>query len=61
MSPILYFLCVLTLVLLFFAALGQTFWWRPQGQPWHGNATFAWGVFFLAVYITWPTLKAMGV
>jgi hypothetical protein len=59
------FIVVLCLVLLFFAALGQTWFWRgpvtPGVQIWYGNALFCWGVFFLAVYLTWPTLKALGV
>lgn len=54
------FLAVLCLVLLFLAALGQTAWWRPTGYPWYGHALFAWGIFFLALYLTWPALKAMG-
>jgi|HubBroStandDraft_6_1064221.scaffolds.fasta_scaffold84302_2 hypothetical protein len=55
------FIAVLTVVLLFIAALGQTWWWRPVApNPWYGGAAFVWGVFFLALYITWPTLKALG-
>ena len=54
-------LAVLAIVLLFIAALGQTWWWRgPAGTLWYGNAAFAWGVFVLALYLTWPTLKALG-
>ena len=54
------FLAVLAIVLLFIAALGQSWWWRTPAGPWYGNAAFCWGVFFLAVYLTWPTLKALG-
>jgi hypothetical protein len=54
------FICVLALVLLFIAALGSSWWWRG-GPVWYGNAAFYWGVFFLAVYLMWPTLKALGV
>jgi hypothetical protein len=56
------FIAVLTVLLLFIAALGQSWWWRaPAPQPWYGGAAFCWGVFFLAVYLTWPTLRALGV
>ena len=55
-------LAVLCVVLLGLAAIGQTFWWRaPAPSPWQGHAAFFWGVFVLALYITWPTLKALGV
>ena len=55
------FIVVLCLVLLFIAALGQTWWWRgPDPAGWYGHAAFYWGVFFLAVALTWPTLKALG-
>lgn len=55
------FIAVLALVLLFIAALGQTWWWRgAAGTIWYGSAAFAWGIFCLAVYLTWPTLKALG-
>jgi hypothetical protein len=55
------FFAVLCVLLLFIAALGQTWWWRgtAPGQPWYGNAAFCWGVFCLAVYITWPTIRAL--
>jgi len=58
------FFAVLCVLLLLIAAAGQTFFWRvPPGQalgyPWYGPA-FYWGVFCLAVYLTWPTLKALG-
>ena len=52
------FLAVLTVLLLFIAALGQSWWWRGTG-PWYGDASFCWGMFCLAVYITWPTIKAL--
>ena len=56
------FFAILSLVLLLIAALGQSWWWRgPQGSIWYGNAAFCWGVFFLAVYLMWPTLKMLGV
>lgn len=56
------FLAVLSLVLLFIAALGQTWWWRgPDPNIWYGGAAFYWGVFFLALYLTWPALKSMGI
>jgi hypothetical protein len=54
------FVCVLCLVLLFLAALGQSWFWRPTGELWYGHAAFCWGVFFLAVYLAWPTLRALG-
>jgi hypothetical protein len=55
------FLAVLCLVLLFIAALGQSLWWRgPAGDLWYGHAAFYWGMFFLATYMMWPTLKALG-
>jgi hypothetical protein len=50
-------------VLLLIAALGTSWWWRPlaaAGNYWYGNAAFYWGMFFLALYLTWPTLKALG-
>jgi hypothetical protein len=50
---------VLCVVALFLAALGQTTLWRPEGPRWYGHAFFLWGVFLLALFITWPTLKAM--
>jgi hypothetical protein len=56
------FCAVLSLLLLFIAALGQSWFWRV-GQPglaWYGGAAFYWGVFFLALYLEWPTLKALG-
>jgi len=56
------FIVVLCLVLLFVAALGQSWWWRgPEGALWYGHAAFYWGVFFLAVFLAWPVLKALGV
>jgi len=51
-------LAVLTLVLLFRAALGQSWWWRGPNL-WYGNACFCWGVFFLAFYLTWPTIRPL--
>ena len=58
------FVAVLCVLLLFLSALGHTFWWRgnPAPGPWYGNAgnaTFCWGVFLLALYVTWPTLHAL--
>ena len=54
------FLAVITVVLLFLAALGQSFWWREAAaRPWNGNAAFAWGVFCLALYVTWPTIRTL--
>lgn len=59
------FFAVLSLLLLLISALGQSWWWRvPAGQfgyPWYGGAAFCWGVFFLALYLEWPALKALGV
>jgi len=54
------FFALLCLVLLLIAALGSTWFWRSTPGPWYGGAAFAWGVFFLAVYLCWPTLKALG-
>jgi hypothetical protein len=55
------FIAVLCLVLLFIAALGSSWFWRPAApSPWYGGAAFMWGVFCLAVYLCWPTLKALG-
>jgi hypothetical protein len=55
------FVAVLCLVLLFIAALGSTWWWRTAEPLWYGHAAFHWGIFFLALYLTWPVLKALGV
>jgi hypothetical protein len=57
-------IAVLSVLLLFIAAVGQSWWWRypvQPGQPalWYGSAAFCWGIFFLSVYMTWPTLKSM--
>jgi len=55
-------LAIVCLVLLALAALGASWFWRAQaspGNPWYGNAAFYWGVFLLALYITWPTVKAL--
>jgi hypothetical protein len=52
------FFAVLSIVLLFIAALGQSFWWRTTPQ-WYGGAAEAWGLFCLAVYLTWPTIRAL--
>ena len=52
------FVAVACLILLFFAALGSSFWWRAQ-SGWYGNAAYYWGVFLLALYVTWPTIKAL--
>lgn len=55
------FIAVLSLVLLFIAALGSTFWWRgPDNVHWYGGAFFYWGVFFLAVVLEFPILRALG-
>ena len=53
------FIAVLTVVLLLIAALGNTWWWRPATGPWYGGSAFAWGIFFLSVYITWPTIRTL--
>jgi hypothetical protein len=59
------FLAVLAVLLLFLAALGQSLWWRGPGPvvgPWYGNAAhpaFCWGVWCLALYITWPTIHTL--
>ena len=54
------FFAVLCVLLLFIAALGQSWFWRgPVGQSWYGNAAFCWGVFCLAVYVTWPTIRPL--
>ena len=53
------FIAVACVVLLFIAALGQTWWWRGENPHWYGGAAFGWGIFLLAVYITWPTLRAL--
>ena len=54
------FVCVLCLLLLFLAALGQSWWWRVAApNPWYGNALFFWGVFCLAVVITWPIVRSL--
>jgi hypothetical protein len=54
------FVAIICLVLLFFSALGQTWWWRgPQGNLWYGGAMLSWGLFFLALYVVWPTLARM--
>ena len=52
------FVAVLCLVMLLIAALGQSWWWRGQG-PWYGSAALCWGIFALALYITWPTVRAL--
>jgi len=52
------FFAVVTLVLLLIAALGQSWWWRGP-TVWYGNAAFCWGVFFLALYVTWPTVRTL--
>ena len=55
------FIVVLCLVLLFISALGSSWWWRaPAPAVWYGGAAFLWGIFFLAVYLTWPVLKSLG-
>ena len=55
-------LAVLCLVLLFLAALGQTWWWRNPAGPgpmWYGNALFFWGVFLFALCNLWPVIRAL--
>ena len=56
------FFAVLCLLLLFIAALGSSWFWRAPapGYQWYGGAAFYWGVFFLALYVTWPTIKGLG-
>ena len=59
--PIIVVLCDFLLLI---AALGSSWWWRPNptaGVYWYGNAAFYWGVFLLAIYLTWPALKSLGV
>ena len=57
------FVVVLALLLLLIAALGQSWWWRgAPGQPgpaWYPHAAFYWGVFFLAIYLTWPVIRPL--
>lgn len=53
------FVAVLCLVLLLLAALGSTLWWRGETQPFNNWSVYYWGIFFLALYITWPTFKAL--
>ena len=54
------FIVVIALVLLLIAALGQSWWWRAASPvPWYGGAAFAWGIFFLALYLTWPTIRPL--
>jgi hypothetical protein len=49
---------VLCLFLLLISALGASWWWRPAApNPWYGGAAFHWGVFLLALYVTWPIFK----
>lgn len=51
---------VLCLFLLFIAALGSSWWWRPAGtSPWHEGSAFYWGVFLLALFLMWGTLKPL--
>jgi hypothetical protein len=52
--------CVLCLFLLLLAALGSVLWWRPANTPFfHEGAAFYWGIFLLAVYVTWPTIRPL--
>lgn len=55
------FMAVACVILLFFAALGASWFWRDPtpGRVWYGNSAFAWGIWCLSVYITWPTIKAL--
>jgi hypothetical protein len=50
---------VASVLFLFVNALGHTLWWRQPNAPWYGSAAFAWGIFSLAMYVTWPTLKTL--
>lgn len=52
------FLAVLTVLLFFIAALGHSWWWR-EPNAWYGHAAFAWGMFFLSVYLTWKTIEPL--
>ena len=54
------FFAVLALLLLLIAALGQSWWWRSPAGPWYGSAAFYWGAFFLALFLTWPVLRQLG-
>ncbi len=54
------FVAVACVLFLFISALGQTWFWRAAEPHWYGGAAFHWGIFLLALYITWPTLKALG-
>jgi hypothetical protein len=48
---------VACLLLFFFAALGQSWWWRGPGvAPWNNWSAFYWAMFLLALYIVWPTI-----
>jgi hypothetical protein len=50
---------VASLLLLLFAALCQSWWGRAPNQVWYGSAAYAWGMFLLALYITWPTIRPL--
>lgn len=52
--------CVLCLFLFLIAALGSSWWWRPAPPtPWYGGSAFLWACFLLALYLMWPTFKAL--
>lgn len=51
---------VLCLFLLLIAALGASWWWRPAPPaPWYGGSAFLWGMFLLALYVTWGTIRPL--
>jgi hypothetical protein len=53
-------LAIVADLLLIFAAAATSFWWRgPVGYEWRGNACFYWGVVFLALFLTFPTIKPL--
>lgn len=60
-------IAILADFLLFIAALGSSWWWRPADQPapgqpfrpWMGSSAFLWGIFGLALVLTWPIIKAL--
>ena len=52
-------LAVLADLLLLIAAFGQWLWRPAPPNVWYGNAAFCWGVFFLALFITWPAIHPL--